>query len=129
MMRTAWTCMALAAVAACNGEDYPTGFQATPEIHFHLVAPATLPTKAVVEIETVITAARFVRYPLTVVYEKANAGEPFFEVGTLAIQGPDGLRAAMGVPILMDPRIRVTVSDGTGYAESRIIEIDVLDFE
>lgn len=129
----AWT-VALAGlcalVVACGDDDGgPAGLQA-PGIDFVIVAPTELPTKATVDVEIQITEARAVQFPLAVEVDKANVGEEFIRVGGFIMLDEDDRRFVARVPVLMDPRIRVTVSESgvRALSVSKTIAIDVLDF-
>jgi hypothetical protein len=111
---------------ACS--DDPTGV-AQPNIRFSITAPTQVATKTVIDVEARITEVTRVQVPLVVIFEKANVNEPFFEVGRFILTGDQRLAVAR-VPVLMDPRIRITVRE-SGPAElsvSQTVQVDVLDF-
>jgi len=116
---------ALAALACSNGPAGP----GEPQISFTVTAPTEVSSKAVVDVETNVIVARGVQFPLTVTFEKANAGESFLEVGSYVLG--EGERIAVArIPVLLDPEIRVTVRESSAarFSVSKTIQIDVVDF-
>lgn len=128
MKRTWWSVLIAAlSVVACSG-DGPAG-PASPGIDFAVTAPSEIASKTVVDINVQIVRATGVQYPLVVVFEKANVGEPFFEVASYLLQSGDRIAVAR-VPIFLDPRVRITVRESSPaeLSVSKTIAIDVLDF-
>ncbi len=126
MRRTLVLSLAALVTAACNGGPAGPG---EPQIDFTVTAPTTVNTKRVVDVEARITSAQGVQFPLMVVFEKANVGEPFFQVASYQLQG-NQRTAVAGIPVLSDPRIRVTVRESSAaeISVSKTIQVDVLDF-
>lgn len=119
--------VAVSGLAACS-DDGPSG-PGSPSIDFAVTAPIEVASKAVIDVNVEIVRASGVQYPLVVVFEKANTGEPFFEVGSFFLQSGDRIAVAR-VPVLLDPRVRVTVRESSPaeLSVSKTIAIDVLDF-
>lgn len=128
-MKGTWLFVVLAALtaAACS-DDGPAG-PSSPSISFAITAPTEIPTKGVVDVSVRILTASRVTYPLVVVFEKQNVGEEWFEAGRFILQSGSQLATAR-VPVLYDPRVRVTVSESsaTEFSVSKTIAIDVIDF-
>ena len=129
MRRHGFVLVAAAALAAVGCSESPTGPSGVG-LDFQIFAPATLPTKAVVDVETRIAGSERIEYPLLVTYEKANVGESFVVVGTQTIADARTRSVAMRVPLFEDPRIRVTVTEASSRAVSvsKTVQVDVLDF-
>ena len=116
---------ALIAAACSDGVAGPSG----PRISFTVAAPAQVEAKAVVDVEVRITEASRVERPLVVSFEKANAGEPFFGVASFILREGEHVAVAR-IPVLLDPRVRVTVRESSPaeFTVSKTIAIDVVDF-
>ena len=123
----AWFAVAIA-IAACS-DDGPSGLGGR-SLDFEIDAPQQIPTKTVLAIEARITDIDAARYPLTVTFEKANAGQEFTGVGEVTLTRSGQRAATVSIPILMDPRIRVTIRESSPSATtvSKTVFIDVLDF-
>jgi hypothetical protein len=126
MKRTSMLWIAALAAAACS--DGPVGV-GDPAISFTVNAPTEVDTKSVIDVEAQITTAARVQTPLTVVFEKANAGEPFFQVASYILQDRERIAIAK-IPVLADPRIRITVRESSPaeFTVSKTIQVDVVDF-
>jgi hypothetical protein len=129
-MKPTTVCLVIASllVAGCTDDDSP--FEPGAVIDFEIIVPAVLQAKGLVDVETHILLARGVEYPLEVTFEKANTGAPFFVEGTQTIQSSATSRVSIRIPLLEDPRIRVTVreSSAQGLTVSKSVQVDVLDF-
>ena len=127
-MKRILTLMCAAAVfAGCD--DDPSG-PGGPGLDFVLTAPDAVDSKARVEITVLITRAEGVEYPLTVTFEKANAGEAFIQEGLFILPTPNDVRAMISPALRQDPRIRATVTESSPQAisVSKTVFIDVTDF-
>ncbi len=118
----------IAALAATACSDGPAGLP-DPDISFTVTAPTEVNSKSVVDVETRITSASRVQHPLVVVFEKANAGESFFQVASYILQESERVAVAR-IPVLSDPRIRITVRESSPaeFTVSKTIQINVVDF-
>ena len=123
----AWIAAAVA-FAACS-DDGPSGL-GRKTLDFEIEAPQQIPTKSVVTVEARITDIDAARYPLIFVFEKANVGEPFVAVAQITLARSGQRIASAAIPVVMDPRIRVTVreSSESETTVSKTVFIDVLDF-
>ena len=117
--------LSLAALACSDGLAGPDSQQ----IAFTVTAPTEASGKAVIDVEARVIVAQRVQLPFTVVFEKANAGEPYFQVASLTLQGSERLAVAR-VPVLKDPMIRVTVRESSPaqFSVSKTIQVDVADY-
>lgn len=117
-------------VAAC-GEGDPVGAEIlSPEFDFQVEAPKRLETKSLIDVRVTITKTRGVMFPITIVFEKSNVGEPFIREGAFVLFDPSERTASLRLAPRKDPRIRVTVTESSERAlsVSKTIAIDVLDF-
>lgn len=117
-----------AVVLACSDDASPLA--AGSRIEFEILAPAELPAKGVVDVETRILLAQGVIYPLEITYEKANVGGPFLVEGVQTIESAATSRVTLRVPVFMDPQIRVTVRESSAQrlTVSKTVRVDVLEF-
>jgi hypothetical protein len=121
-------CVAMAALVAASCSDGIVG-PAGPRISFTVEAPAQVEAKAVVDVEVRITDTFGVTRPLVVSFEKANAGEAFFGVASFILRDDERVAVAR-IPVLLDPRVRVTVRESSPaeFTVSKTIAIDVVAF-
>jgi hypothetical protein len=128
-MRRIFTGLMLAAAALACSDGGPVT-PARTVFDFTIEAPRQIATKTVVEIEARIVDVDAAVYPMTFVFEKANAGQEFVAVGEVVLRGPGERVARVAIPILMDPRIRVTARESSlrEVTVSKTVQIDVLDF-
>ncbi len=121
--------LALAAAALGCSSDNPSA-PAETALDFQIDVPHQIQTKGVLDVETRITRANGIQYPLTVTYEKANVDEPFLKVGEVYINDASQSVTGVRVPILKDPQIRVTVSEASAahLTVSKTVAVDVVDF-
>lgn len=128
-MRARLLLLPLAALAfACSDDVSPLA--GGSRIEFEILAPAELPAKGVVDVETRVLLAQGVEYPLEITYEKANVGGPFLVEGAQSIASAATTRVSLRVPVFEDPQIRVTVreSSAQGLTVSKTVRVDVLEF-
>jgi hypothetical protein len=128
--RRALSAIALASAVACSDGGGPAG-PALKALAFTLVAPTSVPTKRVVEIEVRVTEARLVNYPLTVTFEEANRTEPYAVVASVLLRKPEDTLARIVEEAARDPLYRVTITEAGGAAVlsvSRTVQVDVLDY-
>jgi hypothetical protein len=123
------TGFALAAATLACSDDGPLG-SGREVFDFTVVAPNQIATKMVVEIEARIVDVDAAVYPMTFVFEKANAGEDFLGAGQVVLTAPSQRSARLSIPVLKDPRIRVTARESSvrEVTVSKTVRIDVLDF-
>ena len=122
-------CVAMAALVGASCSDGGLAGPAGPRISFTVEAPAQVEAKAVVDVEVRITEASRVTRPLVVSFEKANAGEEFFGVASFILRDDERVAVAR-IPVLLDPRVRVTVRESSPaeFTVSKTIAIDVVAF-
>ncbi|MFN2420680.1 MAG: hypothetical protein ABR527_04795 [Gemmatimonadota bacterium] len=128
MRRWIFTGLALAAATfACS--DGPLASE-REVFDFTVVAPNQIENKKVVAIEARIVDIDEAVYPLTFVFEKANVGEEFLGEGQVVLTSRSQRVARLSIPILKDPRIRVTARESSvrEVTVSKTVRIDVLDF-
>ncbi len=122
---------ALVVLAGCaDGTAGPAG-PAEKALEFSLSAPASIPTKQIVQLEVRVTRAAHLAYPLTVTFEEANADQPFVLIATLLLQGPRETIVAVPEDAARDPLYRVTICEAGGTAQLCVegtAQVDVLDF-
>ncbi len=131
-MKQAWcvgAAVGLMLTLACSDDGGPSG-PIEPSIEFQVTAPSSVGSKAQIDILVRIIQAVNVTYPLTVIFEKANAGEGFNIESRNPLFTPEMDRVTVSSPAGRDPRYRVTVveSGPREFSVSRTISVDVIDF-
>lgn len=120
-----WFLTAATAVAIACGDGFLSGPDG-PALTFSVIAPTQVEKKAVIDVETRVTRARNVEFPLIVVYEVAYVGDPLREVSRFFLFGDQRVAVAR-IPVRLDATIRITVMEsGEGaLSEVKTIEVDV----
>lgn len=121
--------IALAGVGSACADDTPTS-SLLPELDFTITAVTQIPDKGVIPVTVRLTKARFVRFPLTFVFEKENLDEPAVVSARRSIDEPADGEITLNIDVRKDPIIRVTLTeDGArGISVTKSVQIDVLTF-